>query len=162
MTRRTSTVIVVLALAAAGCHAPAAAGRSPLPEKPLGVPGAPGTSRVDLEHTVSTMRSRLQKNPDEGAAAVRHHQVGVIQIFGVGVEADVLHVDGLVMIGGVVGVDVRVGGIPALLRHVHPALQLNRNGSAACGEIQRPATQLVLRAARRFNQSLARRHRHGK
>ena len=68
---RTPTLFVVLSLAVAGCHGPAAARRSALPQTPIGSPGAPGTSRIDLDHTVQTMTARLERDPDDGAAAVR-------------------------------------------------------------------------------------------
>ena len=68
---RTILLIIAASLAAVGCQAPAAAGRSPLPVTPLGTPGAPGTSRAELERTIAEMEARLSASPDDAAAAVR-------------------------------------------------------------------------------------------
>lgn len=63
--------VLAISLAAVGCHAPAAAGRTPLAVPPLGTPGAPGTSRAELDRTVREMAVRLESAPDDAAAAVR-------------------------------------------------------------------------------------------
>ncbi len=64
-------VLLALSLAAVGCHRSTAAGRAPLPATPLGAPGAPGTSRADLDRTIQDMEVRLASRPDDAAAAIR-------------------------------------------------------------------------------------------
>jgi tetratricopeptide (TPR) repeat protein len=68
---RLPLLVLAVSLAAVGCHAPAAAGRTPLAVPPLGTPGAPGTSRAELERTISEMEARLEAAPDDAGAAVR-------------------------------------------------------------------------------------------
>ena len=68
---RLPLLVFAVSLAAVGCHAPAAAGRTPLAVPPLGMPGAPGTSRAEIERTISQMEARLESAPDEAAAVVR-------------------------------------------------------------------------------------------
>jgi len=66
----TRGVFVLLSLAAAGCHQPAAARRLPPPVAPLGSPSAPGTSRESLERTIRQMSTRLEAQPRDPIAAV--------------------------------------------------------------------------------------------
>ena len=62
---------VAFALVAVGCSTPTATGRSPLPAPALGSPGAPGTSRADLDRTINEMETRLQSTPGDTAAGIR-------------------------------------------------------------------------------------------
>jgi len=64
-------LLLAFSLAAVGCNHSTVAGRAPLPAQPLGAPGAPGTSRSDLDRTVHEMESRLASNPDDASATVR-------------------------------------------------------------------------------------------
>ena len=64
-------LLLAISLAAVGCNHSTVAGRAPLPAQPLGAPGAPGTSRADLDRTIQEMESRIAAKPDDAAAAVR-------------------------------------------------------------------------------------------
>src|SRR5690349_16368156 len=66
-----AAIAVALALVVVGCSSPTATGRSPLPAPALGSPGAPGTSRADLDRTISEMEARLHASPDDTAAGIR-------------------------------------------------------------------------------------------
>jgi tetratricopeptide (TPR) repeat protein len=68
---RAFVVLLAISLAAVGCNHSTVAGRAPLPAQPLGAPGAPGTSRADLDRTVREMESRLASKPDDASATVR-------------------------------------------------------------------------------------------
>ncbi len=91
----------------------------------------------------------------ERARRVGDHHVGVIQIFGQRVEANVVRRDRLVMRGRVVGVDMRVRRVPALARHLGPSLQGHSQVMRAAGfELHGAAREPVLDAARRFDERL--------
>ena len=68
---RKYVVVLAMSLAAVGCNHSTVAGRAPLPAPPLGAPGAPGTSRADLDRTVQEMEARLASSPDDAVAALR-------------------------------------------------------------------------------------------
>lgn len=68
---RLLAILVAISMAVAGCNAPAAAGRTPLPAPPMGSPGAPGTSRADLDRTIRDLEGRLATVPADASASVR-------------------------------------------------------------------------------------------
>jgi len=68
---RRFVLLLAVSLAAVGCNHSTVAGRAPLPAQPLGAPGAPGTSRADLDRTIQEMESRLASKPEDASATVR-------------------------------------------------------------------------------------------
>jgi tetratricopeptide (TPR) repeat protein len=68
---RTFALLLAVSLAAVGCNHSTVAGRAPLPAQPLGAPGAPGTSRADLDRTIQEMESRVASKPGDASATVR-------------------------------------------------------------------------------------------
>ena len=68
---RRVVLLFAISLAAVGCNHSTVAGRAPLPAQPLGAPGAPGTSRADLDRTVQEMEARLSSKPDDASATIR-------------------------------------------------------------------------------------------
>ena len=68
---RRFVLLLAVSLAAVGCNHSTVAGRAPLPAQPLGAPGAPGTSRADLDRTIQEMESRLASKPGDASATVR-------------------------------------------------------------------------------------------
>lgn len=68
---RAAGFLAIVTLMAAGCNYPAASGRPALPAPALGSPGAPGTSRSDLERTVRELEKRLASVPADAAAGLR-------------------------------------------------------------------------------------------
>ena len=68
---RRFVLLLAVSLAAVGCNHSTVAGRAPLPAQPLGAPGAPGTSRADLDRTIQEMESRLASKPDDASATFR-------------------------------------------------------------------------------------------
>jgi tetratricopeptide (TPR) repeat protein len=63
-------LLLVMSLAAVGCNHSTVAARAPLPPQPLGAPGAPGTSRADLDRTVQEMELLLASQHDDAVTAV--------------------------------------------------------------------------------------------
>jgi tetratricopeptide (TPR) repeat protein len=63
--------LLAVSLAVVGCNRSTAAGRPPLPPPSLGAPGAPGTSRADLDRSIQEMDARLASSVDDVAAAIR-------------------------------------------------------------------------------------------